>query len=82
MSEVTILLFGKAREIAGAGEIRIPAPPGSTTETILEAIVGRHPALEEWKPFLRIAVNGEYAPSGRGVSPGDEVAVIPPVSGG
>ena len=82
MNGVKVLLFGKAREIAGAPEIRVSAPPGATTASILETIVGLHPGLGEWKEHLRIAVNGEYADAERAVSSADEVALIPPVSGG
>ena len=82
MNDVNVLLFGMAREIVSASEIRLPAPPGTTTASILDALVERHPALGQWKPFLRVALNREYAPPERVVSPGDEVAVIPPVSGG
>jgi molybdopterin converting factor subunit 1 len=82
VSEVTVLLFGRVREIVGAPEVRMPAAPGETAATLVESLVARHPALAEWKPFIRVAVNREYAPAERAVAPGDEIALIPPVSGG
>ena len=42
----------------------------------------RHPSLAPMRDTLAFAVNGEYARGDAGVSPGDEVAVLPPVSGG
>jgi molybdopterin converting factor subunit 1 len=82
MTAVSVLLFGKIREIVGAGEIELPAGPGETAASLLDALVARHPGLAPWRPSLRVAVNREYAPGERAVSAGDEIAVIPPVSGG
>ena len=42
----------------------------------------RHPDLVPMRDTLAFAINGEYARGDAGVSPGDEVAVLPPVSGG
>lgn len=75
-------LFGRVKEIVGTGEIEMPAAPGATTRSVLNALIGAYPHLGPWKDYLRIAVNQEYAPDERPVAPGDEVAVIPPVSGG
>ena len=82
MSELNVLLFGRVKEIVGAGTVRLPARPGETTGTLLDALVALHPGLGPWRPYLRVAVNREYAAAERAISPGDEVAVIPPVSGG
>lgn len=82
MSAVNVLLFGRVREIVGAGEVELPAGPGDTTATMLNALIALHPRLEPWRQHLRIAVNGEYAAGEKTLSPGDEIAVIPPVSGG
>ena len=82
MSDVRVLLFGSVREIVGAGEVSLPAAGAATASALLETLARRHPGLGPWKPFLRVAVNREYVPGDRAVAPGDEVAVIPPVSGG
>jgi molybdopterin converting factor subunit 1 len=82
MTAVSVLLFGRVREIVGAIEIELPAAPGETTASLLDALVARHPGLGPWRGSLRVAVNREYAPGERAVSAGDEIAVIPPVSGG
>jgi sulfur-carrier protein len=82
MNAVSVLLFGRVKEIVGAGEMELPVGPGETTASLVNALIERHPQLEPWRPFLRVAVNREYAPGERAVSTGDEIAVIPPVSGG
>jgi molybdopterin converting factor subunit 1 len=82
VSVVSVLLFGRVREIVGAGEIALPAVPGETTASLLDALIARHAELEPWRRSLRVAVNREYAPGERAVRPGDEIAIIPPVSGG
>jgi molybdopterin converting factor subunit 1 len=82
VNSVRLLLFGSVKDIAAAESIDLPLSPGDTTDSLLDALVSRYPALGPWRRYLRVAVNREYAPGGSQVSPGDEVAVIPPVSGG
>ena len=82
MNGIRVRLFGMVKEIVGADTVDLPAGPGATTGSVLDSLIGRHPALEPWRDYLRMAVNQEYAPRERPVSPGDEVAVIQPVSGG
>ena len=53
-----------------------------TLGEIWPLLTERHPDLTPMRDTLAFAVNGEYARSGDAVSPGDEVAVLPPVSGG
>jgi molybdopterin converting factor small subunit len=55
---------------------------GVTLAEIWPLLAGRHPDLAPMRDTLAFAVNGEYARGDAGVSPGDEVAVLPPVSGG
>ncbi len=82
MNGIRVRLFGRVKEIVGADAIDLPAGPGETTGTVLKSLIGRYPPLAPWRDYLRVAVNHEYAPEERTVSPGDEVAIIPPVSGG
>jgi molybdopterin converting factor subunit 1 len=77
-----VLLFGGIRELVGRESVEVEIPPGGTTENMLDALTRAHPGLGRWRPFLRVAVNREYAPGPVPVSAGDEIAVIPPVSGG
>jgi len=77
-----VLLFGGIREIVGGDSFEIEIGEGATTGSLLDALALRHPAVGGWRPFLRVAVNREYVPETRAVLPGDEIAIIPPVSGG
>ena len=74
-----ILAFGVAREIVG-GPVDIPAE-GMTVEALKLRLEEQFPRLKQLKSLM-IAVNGEYAIAGQIIRQGDEIAVIPPVSGG
>jgi sulfur-carrier protein len=77
---VVLLLFAAAREAAGTGRERVQA---STVSLALEAARERHG--EQFAAVLersRVWVNGEPAEADRILNEGDEVAVLPPVSGG
>ncbi len=57
-------------------------PDGSTPADVLASLEGTYPRLEEWRGHLRMAVNQEYAPGKVILKDRDELAIIPPVSGG
>jgi sulfur-carrier protein len=79
---IRVLLFGAAADRAGTREIELPADEGATLGELWTLLADRHPELVPMRDTLAFAVNGEYARMDAGVSPGDEVAVLPPVSGG
>jgi len=75
-----IRLFAGAREAAGTGRDEIP---GCTVAQVLEGAVGRYGArFAEVLSVSRVWVNGEPAAQGDAVTESDELAVLPPVSGG
>jgi molybdopterin converting factor subunit 1 len=74
---VRVRLFAVLRERAGAGEIELELPDGAAVSDALERVS----ALTEGVPVV-MAVNHEYADASAALSPGDELALIPPVSGG
>jgi MoaE-MoaD fusion protein len=75
--QVVVKLFAGLRELAGTGERRLELADGATAADVWgELGIGDEP------PGLLYAVNKEYAEPDRALSEGDEVAVIPPVSGG
>ena len=83
MSDVaTVLLFGAAADRAGTRQTEVPVNDGTTLGDLWPVLANRHPGLGPMRDTLAFAVNGEYARMGDTVSPGDEVAVLPPVSGG
>jgi molybdopterin synthase catalytic subunit len=79
---VRIRLFAVQRELAGTREVRVDLPDGSDVEAAWNALVGRFPVLAPGRASLRFARNGDYADPTTLLSDGDEVAMIPPVSGG
>ncbi len=79
---VKILLFGAAADRAGARQIELPVGDGASLGELWPILADRHPGLTPMRDTLAFAVNGEYARMDEAVSPGDEVAVLPPVSGG
>jgi len=79
---IRVRLFAMQRETAGTRELRLEIPIGATVDDAWTAVVEAVPALAPGRPSLRFAVNGEYADPGTTLADGDELACIPPVSGG
>jgi molybdopterin synthase catalytic subunit len=80
--DVRVRLFARQREIAAARHVALEIAAGSTIEDAWAALVVLHPALADSRPYVRFARNGEYAGPETALGDGDEVACIPPVSGG
>jgi molybdopterin converting factor small subunit len=78
---VKVLLFGAAADRAVTRETHIQAGE-ITLRELWPLLIERHPGLSPMHGTLAFAINGEYARGDSRVSPGDEVAVLPPVSGG
>jgi len=79
---VRVRLFAIQRELAGTREIALDLRPEATVEDAWQALVSRFPVLAPGRPAVRFALNGVYADAGDRLAHGDEVACIPPVSGG
>lgn len=79
---VKVLFFGAAAHQVGVREAELPPPESGSLESLWKSIAGRYPSLSPMRDTLAFAVNGEYATLETRVSSGDEVAVLPPVSGG
>ena len=75
--QVTVRLFAMLRERAGASEMTLELPDGASVGDALAELHG----LAQGLPLV-MAVNREYADPARVLDPGDELALIPPVSGG
>jgi molybdenum cofactor biosynthesis protein MoaC/molybdopterin converting factor subunit 1 len=80
---VEVRLFAMLREEAGRDSLRIELPEGATVRDALE-LLAREPGLDEMLPRLpvRAALNREYVPDDAPLAADDEIALIPPVSGG
>jgi molybdopterin converting factor subunit 1 len=81
MDDIKVLLFGAAADRAGTRETHLQARK-VTLDELWPLLLEQHPNLSPMHDTLAFAVNGEYARGDTPVSPGDEVAVLPPVSGG
>ena len=79
---IKVRLFAMQRETAGTRELRLEMPLGATVEDAWAAVVEVVPALASGRSSLRFAVNGDYSALDRQLADGDEIACIPPVSGG
>ena len=79
---VNIRLFARLRDLAGSGELVRDVPGPATVHTVWTVLTAEMPALSEYERTMSVAVNAEYARMGAAVSDGDEVAFLPPVSGG
>ena len=79
---VTVRLFARLRDLAGAGELTREAAEGATVAAIWDALVRDYPAIAPYSASMSCAVNAEYSRLSATVRDGDEVAFLPPVSGG
>ena len=82
MINVTVKMFAVARDLSGVEDVLLELPPSANASSLLEELVRRYPGLVGLKDHVRIAVNCEYVPLSRTLRHQDEVAIIPPVSGG
>jgi molybdopterin synthase catalytic subunit len=79
---VRVRLFAIQRELAGAREVPLDLPDGATVADAWTALIAIHPPLAPGRASVRFARNGAYAEESTPLAEGDEVAMIPPVSGG
>lgn len=78
---VLVRLFASYREAAGRGHYEMELPEGAVVRDVLSRIVGEHPLLRSQREIVA-ARNREYVALDAPLAEGDEVALIPPVSGG
>lgn len=79
---VRVLLFGALKDAAGAEAEEMELPGEAAVTQLLELWMEKHPAARKFAGSLAVAVNREYARPEQVLQEGDEVALLPPVSGG
>ena len=79
---VTVRLFARLRDLAGSGELVRDVPDPATIQSIWRDLVGEIPALADYERTMSVALNADYSRMSATVHEGDEVAFLPPVSGG
>lgn len=77
-----VLLFASLTDLMGADEIELALESPCTVAEFLERLESAHPQLKRYQRRFRVALNQEFVQGHDRVGPGDEVALIPPVSGG
>ena len=82
MPTVTVRYFALVREALGRARDELTLPEGATAGDVLDKVLAKQPALASVRRSLMVMVNQTYAAPGTMLSDGDEVALIPPVSGG
>ena len=79
---VQVHLFARARELAGSETVAVELSPGADVSQLRNALADHVPALRLLLPSAKIAINHDFAGDHCTIGPTDEVALIPPVSGG
>ncbi len=80
--QVHLRYFAGVRETLGRAEETRHVPDGTTAGALLDLLVADEPRLAGLRRALMLMVNQEYAPASHPLADGDELALIPPVSGG
>jgi molybdopterin synthase sulfur carrier subunit len=81
MMKLNILAFGIAKDIFGGSSIELPLNENATVADMKKILESQYPKLKQLASYL-VAVNSEYAEDSVAVNEKDEIAIIPPVSGG
>jgi MoaE-MoaD fusion protein len=79
---VRVLFFGRFKEIVGAAEVEAQVPDGARVQDLFRQFGSKHPELAGFRESAAAAVNQQFAEWGAALAAGDEVAFLPPVSGG
>ncbi len=84
MGQLKVLFFGAARQAVNRAEAFMPCEEGikMDAEAVWDRLIREYPPLEPLRKSTRMARNFEYLPDDGLVAAGDEIALIPPVSGG
>jgi molybdopterin converting factor subunit 1 len=78
---VAVLLFASYADLLGGDRIAVDLPNGSSVRDLVDHVRSL-PGADRLPPTLVVAVNQQYATTHQRLTPGDEVALIPPVAGG
>lgn len=79
---VTVKLFAIYQEAYGKPEVQWQFPEGATVSAVRDRALAEHPKLEPWRDRTRLGLNLQFVADDTLLEDGDEVVLIPPVSGG
>ncbi len=80
--KVRLKFFALYREIVGSGEVDKNVASGSCVKELLQRLFADYPTLKKYSNEILVSVNRNYASENTELKEGDEVAVLPPISGG
>ena len=80
--KIRLKLFSIAKDLAGFDERVLELPSGASASSVADHLTSLNPQFKSWQSSVRMAVNQEYVGQDHMLRENDEVAVIPPVSGG
>ena len=80
--EVKVKLFAVYQEVFDASELDLKLLPETTVGEMLESLIAQQPQIERWRDITRFGVNLQFVEADTALQDGDEVVLIPPVSGG
>lgn len=79
---LTVKLFAAYQEAYGVPELVLEFPPNTPVSAVLDTLIAQHPHLNKWRNLTRFGVNLQFVAPDTPLQNGDEVVLIPPVSGG
>ncbi len=80
--KVKVKLFAVYQEVFDVSELELVFPLQTTVDKVLESLIKQKPQLAKWQEVTRFGVNLKFVESNTILQDGDEVVLIPPVSGG
>ncbi|MDZ7958456.1 MAG: MoaD/ThiS family protein [Aulosira sp. DedQUE10] len=79
---ITVKLFAAYQEAYGASELVLELPNGTPVRAVCDRLIGEHPELRQLRDITRFGINLIFVEPDTPLQNGDEVVLIPPVSGG
>ncbi|PPS44211.1 MoaD/ThiS family protein [Chroococcidiopsis sp. TS-821] len=80
--QVTVKLFAAYQEACGTSELILEFPQGTPVVEVRDRLIQEHPELNQWRDITRFGINLQFVEPETLLNDGDEVVLIPPVSGG
>ncbi|MGF1515591.1 MAG: MoaD/ThiS family protein [Elainellaceae cyanobacterium] len=82
MITVTVKLFAAYQEACERSELMLELPEQASVRSVADRLIAEHPELEPWRSQTRYGINLQFVEPDTALQQGDEVVLIPPVSGG
>jgi molybdopterin synthase sulfur carrier subunit len=82
MVTITVKLFAAYQDVLGVPEVQLDFPPETPVSAVRDRLIDQYPDLAQWRDLTRFGINFRFVEPDTPIQPGDEVVLIPPVSGG